>query len=636
MKRDPTFVGTVQSVTGTDVTVELGDETVTGLSFVAGAAYRIGQVGTFVRIPMGFASLFGVVSQVGAGAAPLREDGAHTYGNRWLRVQLIGESGAGGRFARGISQHPTIDDRVHIVTEDDLKTIYGPSEPSGFVTIGTIASAAAIPALVDVNRLVTRHSAVVGSTGAGKSTTVSAVLRALSNSSRYPSSRVLILDMHGEYARALGAQAAVFRVSADASAGEIELRVPFWALTFDELVAVSIGAVSDQARAVIADSVLRLKKASLEAKPRDGIDEQTLTVDSPVPFSIHELWFELHKREHVTTIPKPGAGAEEVLPAYLLGDNGAPVQLGDAMSVTAPLYRTVKTTGAPNERVQWGKDSLGIRQQVGLLASRLRDPRLAFLFSPGEWLPDKNGLPQQDLDELLRAWIGHSAPVTILDLSGVPSAVLGELVGAVLRVLYDALFWARNLPEGGRERPLLVVLEEAHAYLGRGDTDSASSAVRRIAKEGRKYGVGLMLVSQRPSELDPTVLSQCGTIIAMRLSNESDRGHITSAAPENLHGLFDMLPALRTGEAIVVGEAVSLPMRVLIERPPDDRMPDSVDPRVSVGGSEDDGFDGPGGWNQRRDAPRYDEVLVQWRKQNVRYEHPAVVNATETSQQEHK
>jgi DNA helicase HerA-like ATPase len=200
--------------------------------------------------------------------------------------------------------------------------------------------------------------------------------------------------------------------------------------------------------------------------------------------------------------------------------------------------------------------------------------------------------------------------------------VLNDLIGALLRILYEALFWARKLPEGGVERPLLVVLEEAHAYLGKENAGVAAAAVKRIAKEGRKYGVGLMIVSQRPSEIDPTILSQCGTIFVMRLANDIDRGHVASAASDNLKGLFEMLPILRTGEAIIVGEAVSLPIRTLVDPPAKDRRPDSVDPRVVVRGSlQEDGFEGPGGWNQKRDIPDYAAVVRQWRTQSHTYEH---------------
>lgn len=631
MSLDPTLIGTVQDVNGSTITVELTNETVTGLSFVNGEGYRIGQVGSFVRVPLGFVSLYGVVSQVGAGAAPQREGDQHPYGNRWLKVQLVGEGTRNGRFVRGISQHPTIDDRVHIVTEADLKSIYGPGDPDDFVSIGHLASAESIPALVDINKLITRHSAVVGTTGAGKSTTVAGLLSSLSNPNRYPSARIVVLDIHGEYAKALSDRSSVFRVSASAAKCEKTLYVPFWALSFEELLAFSFGKLNDSQTAAVADLIVGLKKESLASQTLDGISDDTLTVDSPVPFCVHKLWFELHKREHHTLIPRPGAATDEVEPAYVLDAAGNPIQLGDAMSVTPPVYRTVKTTGPANERVQHGRDPLGMRQQLAGLASKLRDPRFAFMFKPGDWLPGLDGKTTKDIDALLQDWIGGDQPITILDLSGIPSSVLNELIGALLRSLYDALFWARHLPEGGRERPLLVVLEEAHAYLNKDNSGAAAACVRRIAKEGRKYGVGMMIVSQRPSEIDSTILSQCGTIFAMRLSNDTDRGNITSAASDNLKGLFDMLPVLRTGEAIIVGEAVSLPIRTLIDPPSKDRRPDSVDPRVAIRGSLDkDGFEGPGGWNQKRDTPDYAAMVRQWRKQSPHYEHKTPV-PTETA-----
>ena len=623
MRSDPTLIGTVQDVTGTSVSVSLVSATATGLSFYKGESYRIGQVGSFVRIPLGYTSLFGIVSQVGAGAAPKTEGDLHPWGNQWLKVQLVGERGRAGKFERGVSQHPTINDAVHIVTEDDLREIYGPGDPVDFVTVGHLASAESIPALVNINRLVTRHSAVVGTTGAGKSTTVAGLLTALSEPTRYPSARIVVLDIHGEYAKALVDRSSVFRVSTDANAekGEKPLQIPFWALSFDELVKLSFGDLSDEAMAAVGDAIVALKRESLGNQPREGITAARLTVDSPVPFCIHKLWFDLHQREHRTIIPKPGGAPDEVESAYVLDTAGNPLQLGDAMSVTAPLYRTVKTTGPANERVNWGRDPINIRQQLAVLGSKLRDPQFAFLFNSGDWRPGIDGTVTKDLDALLKDWLGSSAPISILDLSGIPPAVLSDLIGALLRILYDALFWGRNLPEGGRLRPLMLVLEEAHAYLGKEHIGTASSAVRRIAKEGRKYGVGVMIVSQRPSEIDPTILSQCGTIFAMRLANDIDRGQVTGAASDNLKGLFDMLPILRTGEAIIVGEAVSLPMRTLIDPPDRNRWPDSRDPNVAVRGDPTKGYDDEGGWATPRQPEDYKIVMRQWRAQSPYYEH---------------
>ena len=626
MRSDPTLIGTVQDVAGTSVSVSLVRDTATGLSFYKGDSYRIGQVGSFVRIPLGYTSLFGVVSQAGAGAAPKTEDDVHPWGNQWLKVQLVGERGRAGKFERGVSQHPTINDAVHIITEDDLREIYGPGDPVDFVTVGHLASAESIPALVNINKLVTRHSAVVGTTGAGKSTTVAGLLTALSEPNRYPSARIVVLDIHGEYAKALADRSSVFRVATDANAekGEKPLQIPFWALSFNELVKLSFGDLSDEAMSAVADTIVALKRESLENQPREGIAMARLTVDSPVPFCIHKLWFDLHQREHRTIIPKPGGAEEEVEPAYVLDAARNPVQLGDAMSVTPPLYRTVKTTGPANERVNWGRDAINIRQQLAVLGSKLRDPQFAFLFNCGDWSPGIGGTVTKDLDALLEDWLGSSSPVSILDLSGIPPSVLSDLVGALLRILYDALFWGRNLPEGGRLRPLMIVLEEAHSYLGKAHVGTASSAVRRIAKEGRKYGVGVMIVSQRPSEIDPTILSQCGTVFAMRLANDIDRGQVTGTASDNLKGLFDMLPILRTGEAIIVGEAVSLPMRILIDPPEKNRWPDSRDPNVAVRGDPVKGYDDEGGWATPRQPEDYKIVMRQWRAQSAYYEHKKI------------
>jgi len=620
MQNDPSLIGTVQDVSGSTLTVALTDETATGVSFISGECYRVGQIGSFVRIPVGYTDLYGLVSQVGAGAAPAKELEDLPYGNRWLQVQLVGEGKRDERFQRGISQHPTIDDKVHIVTEKDLRAIYGPGEPTDFVSIGHLASAESIPAYVDINKLITRHSAVVGTTGCGKSTTVAGLLTSLSNSKNYPSARIIVLDVHGEYSKALSDRANIFKIGSDAQKGEKELQIPFWALNFEELTKFTFGGLDNSKYATISDWLIKLKTESIKDQPIMGVTPESITVDLPVPFCLHKLWYELYKKDFMTVIPKPGTSSNEVEPAYAENEQNEKI-VGDAMSVKPPIYRTVKTTGSASERVQWGSEPIGIRQQLATLGSKLRDPRYNFICNPGDWRPDINGTVKKDLDELLQGWIGNSKPITILDLSGIPSIILNDIIGAVLRILYDAVFWGRNLPEGGRERPLLLVLEEAHAYLGKENSGTAASAVRRIAKEGRKYGVGMMVVSQRPSEIDTTILSQCGTMIAMRLANNSDRGHVSGAASDNLKGLFEMLPILRTGEAIIVGEAVSLPIRTIIEPPPPDRKPDSTDPKVVSRGSEETGFEGPGGWNQKEENERYDVMVYQWRTQSSKYNH---------------
>lgn len=611
MRSDPTYLGTVQDVRGATLSVALDEDTVAGLAFIEGHGYRIGQVGSFVRIPVGYVDLFGVVSQVGAGAVPERLAEIEPHGYRWLTVQLIGEGKRKGDFSRGLSQYPTVSDSVHLVTEHDLRRIYGTPDRPNFVRVGHLASAESIPALIDVDKLVTRHSAVVGTTGAGKSTTVAGLLASLSESARYPSARILVLDIHGEYAAALQDRATVFRITPVTAKGEKALHVPYWAMTFDELLAITFGNLTDSDRGAILDRITTMKVESTQAaatagKPYAGVTASNITVDSPVPFSIHRLWFDLHRTVNATHTAQQNAQSEATM-AYLLDGNGNPVERGNAMTVRAPKFRPLQP-----QQVFLSASTLNIRRPLEGLASRLRDPRFDFLFRPGSWLPNEDGQTQEDLDTLLTHWLGGTNPITILDLSGVPGSILTNLIGVLLRLVYDALFWSRNLSEGGRERPLLVVLEEAHTYLSPGETGPAASAVRRIAKEGRKYGIGAMIVSQRPSEIDSTILSQCGTIFAMRLANQQDRSHVTGAVTENLEGLLSMLPTLRTGEAVIVGEAVHLPVRTLIDPPARNRRPDSSDPLV-YGGD-----DHPGGWDRQREPGDYADVVTVWRKQQPR------------------
>ncbi len=606
MQNNPTLLGTVQDVQGATISVALDKNTVSGLAFIDGHGYRIGQIGSFVRVPIGFVDLFGIVSQIGAGAVPENISEIEPFGYRWMKVQLIGEGQRRGEFKRGISQYPTIGDEVHLVTEHDLSRIYGRPDAPNFVRVGNLASAESIPALLDVDKLVTRHSAVVGTTGSGKSTTVANLLLSLSDSDKYPSARIMILDIHGEYYAALQDRATLFRVNGNEAKGEKSLCIPYWAMTFDELMTVTFGQLGDTERGAVMEKVTELKLFSLKKQPRNGVTEDNLTVDTPVPFSIHKLWFDLHRQVNATHTQ--AGGQSEKTEALLFDEKGQLVQKGDSLRVIPPKYKP-HTQAQGTEKIYLSSSPLNIRRSLHTLASRLRDPRYDFLFRPGSWYPGEDGIPKEDIDTLLESWIGGEKSITILDLSGIPVSVLMHLVGVLLRVIFDALFWARNLSEGGRERPLLFVLEEAHAYLNQGSEGTASLAARRLVKEGRKYGLGAMVVSQRPSEIDSTILSQCGTIFAMRLANATDRSHVTGAVSDNLEGLFSMLPALRIGEAIIVGEGVHLPMRTLIDPPARNRRPDSSDPLVY---NEDQ----PGGWNRRREKSDYKEVLTVWRKQD--------------------
>lgn len=587
--RDPTYLGIVSAVSGPSITVKLAESLDSGLAVINGHTYRVGQVGSFVRIPQGYQDLYGVVCEVGATAAPRIADAESLDTGRWMRVELAGEA-MGGVFERGLSQHPNINDAVHIVTETDLRRIYG-SGGDDQVPIGTLSSAENIVVRLSLDTLVTRHSAILGSTGSGKSTTVASLLRSIVRPNvaigGSPGARILLLDIHGEYTSALGDIARVF--SASPQPGEEPLFVPYWALEAGELLDFVAGGLNENQEIAFTDKIQDLKAARLDRSALAGLDPQSLTVDSPVPFSLKRLWYDMVDFETTTYVGKDR-------------DQPALDESGDPETLTPPRYKPHAMGTAGPFMNQAAK---GIRRQLNLLRSRLLDRRYDFILHPGPWEPDLNGDAANDLDKLLEGWLGHDRQLTILDLSGVPSAVLVRLIGSILRIVYEALFWSREKTEGGVLRPLLVVMEEAHRYLSAGNDDVAATIVKRIAKEGRKYGIGAMVISQRPSEVDETILSQCGTIIALRLSNPVDRSRVKGALPDNLAGLMDLLPVLRTGEAIIAGEAARLPVRCRVTLPPANHQPQSADPNVTEA------------WSRRRVAEGYDRVVASWRAQRT-------------------
>jgi hypothetical protein len=588
----PTLLGYVGAVTGSSISVRQYEGVASGIAIIGGRSYRVGQVGSFVRLPQGYHDLYGIISDVGATATPETLVNAQARGERWMKVQLVGEV-IEATFERGISQYPAINDQVHLVVEEDLGRIYGNAD-AGQVTIGRLSGAESIPVRVDLDKLITRHSAVLGSTGSGKSTTVTSLLRSLSagqgEGAGFPNARVLLIDIHGEYGRALGEVARVFRVNP--LEGEFPLYVPYWALDLADLLAFLLGKTDEKALTAIQDRILQMKTNIVANGAYPGADPNSLTSESPLPFSLKSLWFTLIDPELKTWVENTQ-------------QTSARTAEGDAETLMPPTYPLPGIGGATPFANK--SNVLSIRRQLDQLRSRLLDRQFDFMLRPGPWEPNLDGTPESDLPQLLESWLGHDRPVTVLDLSGVPSSVLMRLIGGILNVIYEALFWGRERPEGGRQRPLLVVMEEAHRYLGRDDASLARDAVQRIVKEGRKFGIGAMIVSQRPSEIDDTVLSQCGTFFSLRLSNAADRSKVQATLPDSLSGIVDSLPVLRTGEAVITGEAAKLPVRCRITLPEEGKRPSSEDPMVAQS------------WCTDRGAEDYSSLTAAWRSQNPRW-----------------
>lgn len=583
-----TFIGKVRSVTGNTLAIELDENIRSTLPIIEGILYRIGQIGSFIKVPLGYVDIYGVVTQAGSDAIPESlQDQENVKGSRWIKATLLGER-MGDRFERGVLQFPIADDEVHLVTKEDLELIYGGLDASRSISIGQVSASENLAARVDLDRLINRHCAILGSTGSGKSNTVSVVLDAIASrvdveGNGIQSTRILLIDPHGEYGDILKEKSQIFKVGADTKKGEKELQIPYWALPFQEFIKSFPGSLSEKQTEFVREEILQ-RKIEASRHLTQPPQEETITADSPIPFSLNKLWFDLIDIEQKTF-------SDRELTNEMLEEAGDPSNLKPNKYTPASTNNT-----APYSNNRQAQGTIGF---LNLMRNRMVDQRFKFLFKLGDLSPGLDGKIKNDLDGLIKDWIGTEKPVTILDLSSIPSEIMGSISGSLISTIYEFLYWGQNDDVGGRNTPILFVLEEAHNYLKSGEDSIASRIVQKIAKEGRKYGSGLLLVTQRPSELDDTVLSQCGSVIALRMTNSNDRGHVRGAVEDSLTELVDLLPSLRTGEGLVMGECVKLPMRTKFSKAPDSK---STDPLVSEKWKKD-----------LPDEKNYEKVLNNWR-----------------------
>ncbi|MDY7034115.1 MAG: DUF87 domain-containing protein [Thermodesulfobacteriota bacterium] len=391
MKSPQTLLGHVASVSGASVRVHLVESVASGLAIIDGITYRVGQVGSFIRIPLGYQDLFGVVSEVGVSAAPEALQESLETGARWIKIQLVGEA-IGNSFERGISQHPNVNDEVHLVTGNDLSRIYGKSG-IGQVPIGRLSSAENIEVRIDIDKLLTRHCAVLGSTGSGKSTTVTSLLRSIAATKNdetvYPSARILLLDIHGEYSDSLTDISTVFRINPNR--GQKALYIPYWAVDPIDLIAFLTGGIADDKALHIYDKITELKQKSLRNGSFLGVDEKSLTLDTPIPYSLKQLWLDLIDAE-VRTFEGPNR------------DQPAKISDGNAQDLILPKYKP-HAMGSAGPFLNTAAP--GLKRQLVNLRSRLLDKQYDFMLHPGDWEPQLNGISKKDLPELLESWLGH-------------------------------------------------------------------------------------------------------------------------------------------------------------------------------------------------------------------------------------
>jgi uncharacterized protein DUF87 len=437
----------------------------------------------------------------------------------------------GGSFRVGAAHQPRIRAGCHLVEGERLvefmSCITQGVAHSERLILGNYGDADGAEAVADGNRLFQRHLAILGNSGAGKSWAVAMLME---RAARLPNANLIVLDLHGEYGPlADGGIATRLRIkggtdSVDDADGVLHL--PYWLLEIDELTMMVLNEEDPNApdhRLWLIDRIETLKRAALSVAGYDHV-VASVTADSPVPYGLDTL-LEMAERDDLEQIVLQPSG--KVVPGPYAGKLGGLVTRLQARSV---------------------------------------DPRFGFVFQPPEstdghdWLPDM-------AKKLLHA--GADKPgIKTIDLSEVPTALVPLVAGLLARLIYNIQFWM----DSARRTPVCLVCDEAHVYLREGaqaDSRMNEGSIRRfetIAKEGRKYGMCLAVVSQRPSELNRTVLSQCNNFVILRLSNDQDHATIVELVPGAFAGVAAVLPSLDVGEAVAIGDAVPLPVRIKLAR----------------------------------------------------------------------
>jgi uncharacterized protein len=511
-------IGRVVEIAGSGSLIRMSAETLSALQSNADPAMAMsGQVGSQVKMVVGNAWLI----------ANVRTMAATDNGEIVAEVDFLGEgirqaSGKMSNFQRGVTRYPIPSTPVMPVTTEDLRAVFA-ADDSAHIEIGTVYPTDDIRGALYVDPMLSKHFAVLGSTGTGKSTAVSLILHRISELS--PEGHIVMIDPHGEYSAAFKGCGELFNVD--------NLQLPYWLMNFEEHCEVLLttrGAERQRDADILAKCILAAR-----TKGKDLSQYGKVTVDSPIPYLLTDL----------NTI--------------ITNEMGKLERAGD----TLPYQR--------------------LKQKLDELKA---DPRYTFMFS-GMLVSDS--MPAF-LARLFRL-PANGRPISIVDVSGVPSEITSVVVSVLARMVFDYAIWSRT----EAQRPLLLVCEEAHRYVPKGESGEGQAVrkiLERIAKEGRKYGVSLGLITQRPSDLAEGVLSQCGTIVAMRLNNERDQACVRAAMPEGARGFLDVIPALRNRECIVCGEGVSIPIRVRFDDLEPEKLPASSDPSFAAMWRETGGEEG--------------------------------------------
>lgn len=464
----------------------------------------------------------------------------------YIKVSIIGTyhsvyGSTHDLFKRGVETFPQIESKCYGISGQNLQNfmnILGKDiDADKRLKIGSFMMDTAADAVLDGNKFFQRHAAVLGSTGSGKSWCIASILE---KSSVLKYTNIIVFDMHGEYKSLSEGSESIAQRFRIAGPGDLEvtksdvLFLPYWLLNREELLSMILDRSDSNAPNQASRFTRHIRDLKEETLKREGKTDtlKTFTVDSPIPFLMSELIQKL-------TIDDTTKG---------VGKNGAAV------------------------KGEWeGK----LTRFISRLETKIGDKTYGFMFQPTDEAQKYDWLGAI-LCKLLGYTDGEKG-IKIIDFSEVPSDVLPVVTGTLARLLYDVQFWMD--PE--KRTPFTIICDEAHLYLPvKEDADSVQKQAlynfERIAKEGRKYGVSILPVSQRPADVSKTILSQCNNFIVLRLTNERDKGVIKNLLPDALKSTIEFLPLLDVGEALVVGDAILLPSKIVLDKPSDTHKPISA------------------------------------------------------------
>lgn len=515
----------------------------------------IGQPGTFVSVGLPSGRLLAMITTIDMKeGSPLQSElkNAEAEGEaiieehkRVVSAVPVGTLDAGGTFERGADVLPTVNSSAFAVPPSTIDSIYRQYAEGNF-SLGHLSLIPDQRANINLDAFLSRHGAILGQTGGGKSWTVASFLQKIAS---FPQSTVVLFDLHGEYASAFGDEADVI------SGAEIEL--PYWLMNSEEL----LGLMVDRSESAAPNQIAKFKEllqAAKDSHPENqalGLDR--ITIDTPVYFDFAEILDEFRR----------------------LDTQMVTGQRGDRQG---PLFGQ-------------------FTRLLMRVDSRLNDRRYDLIFHPQTYATSAS------MEDLFRRLLGATEAdrkkVVIIDLSPVPFDVRNSVISLILRCLFDFAYWYRRV--NGASYPIAVFADEAHIYLNDNDADARSSrqSAERIAKEGRKYGISLTVISQRPREVSATILSQCNSFLCLRLSNPDDQSYVRNLLPDSVRGITSMFSTLRRGEGILLGDSVMMPTRI------------RIDPPNPTPQSEDTSF--YAAWNQGPEEIDVASVLDAWRRQAV-------------------